>query len=402
MRSRLHSAVTTPRATRRGAACVLAASLTALIALVGGSPATADVQTELSQTQAKIAENKAKAGVLSTTIEKLSGQVHGLTQRVATLRNREAAVQDQLARKEAELKTAQAELKRAKIRLRILKARLKRSIRVLEQRLVSIYESGTPDVLTVILQADGFSDLVERTEYLNRIQNGDSALVGRVRDLRDQTRVAVDNLTALEKRIHDARDQIAAQRAALARTRSSLQSQESALSAARSAKQSTLGSIQEETERLEDHEVELEGRVRAQLSASPGSVLPAGPIKGAGGGFIWPVNGPVVSGFGMRWGRLHAGIDIAVPSGTPVRASKGGVVAIASPYGGYGNYVCIGHGGGLSTCYAHLMSFSTSAGAQVRQGQVIGITDCTGHCFGPHVHFEVRVNGVPQDPMGYL
>ena len=391
-------------ATRPRVACALAAFLTALLLTLvgGGTTATADVQSELSQTQAKIAENKAKEGVLSTTISKLSGQVRALTQRVATLRNREAAVQDELDRKEAELKRAQAELKRAKLRLRILKARLKRSIRVLEQRLVSIYQSGNPDVLTVILQADGFDDLVERTEYLNRIQEGDSALVGRVRDLKEQTQTAVDNLTALEARIHKARDQIAAQRAALARTRSSLQSQESALSAARGEKQGALSGIREETDKLEQHEIELEAKVRAQLSMSSGAALPAGPVRGAGSGFIWPVNGPVVSGFGPRWGRLHAGIDIAVGTGTPIRAAKGGVIAIASPYGGYGNYTCINHGGGLSTCYAHQTHFAAGAGENVRQGQVIGYVGCTGHCFGPHLHFEVRVNGVPQDPMGYL
>ncbi|MEA2461991.1 MAG: hypothetical protein QOH90_2168, partial [Actinomycetota bacterium] len=120
------------------------------------------------------------------------------------------------------------------------------------------------------------------------------------------------------------------------------------------------------------------------------------------GNFIWPVNGPIVSPFGMRWGRLHAGVDIAVPSGTPVHAAAAGTVQLASPTSGYGNYVCIAHGGGISTCYAHNTSFSTSAGAHVSQGQVIAISGCTGHCFGPHVHFEVRVNGAPVDPLGYL
>ena len=132
---------------------------------------------------------------------------------------------------------------------------------------------------------------------------------------------------------------------------------------------------------------------------------PAGPIKRGSGNFIWPVNGPIVSGFGMRWGRLHAGVDIAVPNGTPIRAAAAGTVAFTQSEGasgGYGNYTCVQHGGGISTCYAHQTSFSTSAGAHVSQGQVIGISGCTGHCLGPHVHFEVRVNGAPTDPLGYL
>jgi murein DD-endopeptidase MepM/ murein hydrolase activator NlpD len=116
---------------------------------------------------------------------------------------------------------------------------------------------------------------------------------------------------------------------------------------------------------------------------------------------IWPVDGPISSPFGMRWGRLHAGIDISVPAGTPIRAADDGSVAMAAPTGGYGNYTCIDHGGGLSTCYAHQSRFAVTSGS-VSQGQVIGYVGCTGSCYGDHLHFEVRVNGSPTDPLGYL
>jgi peptidoglycan DL-endopeptidase CwlO len=134
--------------------------------------------------------------------------------------------------------------------------------------------------------------------------------------------------------------------------------------------------------------------------------LPAGPIQpGNGSGLIWPVSGPVVSPFGMRWGQMHEGIDIAVPEGTPIRAAASGTVVLQqgeAESGGYGNFTCIDHGGGLSTCYAHQSAFAVSAGQSVSQGDVIGYSGCTGHCFGPHVHFEVRVDGTPTDPLGYL
>jgi murein DD-endopeptidase MepM/ murein hydrolase activator NlpD len=104
----------------------------------------------------------------------------------------------------------------------------------------------------------------------------------------------------------------------------------------------------------------------------------------------------------MRWGRLHAGVDIAVPAGTPIRAADSGRVVLLGWTGGYGNYTCISHGGSLSTCYAHQSRYATSMGASVGKGQVIGYVGCTGHCFGDHVHFETRVNGSPVDPMGYL
>jgi murein DD-endopeptidase MepM/ murein hydrolase activator NlpD len=103
----------------------------------------------------------------------------------------------------------------------------------------------------------------------------------------------------------------------------------------------------------------------------------------------------------MRWGRMHEGIDIAAPAGTPIRAVTNGNVVLAAPTSGYGNYTCIDHGGGLASCYAHQSSYAVTSGS-VRQGQVIGYVGCTGHCFGDHLHFEVRINGSAVDPMGYL
>jgi murein DD-endopeptidase MepM/ murein hydrolase activator NlpD len=110
----------------------------------------------------------------------------------------------------------------------------------------------------------------------------------------------------------------------------------------------------------------------------------------------------LTSPFGPRWGSFHPGIDIGASMGTPIKAAKSGVVVNAAANGGYGNFTCINHGGGLSTCYAHQASFATSAGAEVAQGEVIGTVGSTGFSTGPHLHFEVRVNGQAVDPLGYL
>jgi murein DD-endopeptidase MepM/ murein hydrolase activator NlpD len=310
---------------------------------------------------------------------------------VATLRNREALVQAELDKKEAELKQAQDRLAR-------LRVRLKRSLEVLEERLVAIYESSQPDMLTVILNSKGFDDLLSRYEYLKRIQSQDTSIAERVRGLRDQTKDTVE-------RVRAARDEIAAKRAELARTRSELESLEGDLAAAREQDEQALAQVQDHQHQLEGDIGELEGQIQAQLQAAQASApaLPAGPIQDASAsGFVWPVSGPVVSGYGMRWGQLHAGVDIAVPAGTPILAAASGTVVLAAVTGGYGNYTCIDHGGGLSTCYAHQSSYAVSSGQSVDQGQVIGSVGCTGHCFGDHLHFEVRVNGSPVDPMGYL
>jgi murein DD-endopeptidase MepM/ murein hydrolase activator NlpD len=115
-----------------------------------------------------------------------------------------------------------------------------------------------------------------------------------------------------------------------------------------------------------------------------------------------PVRGTVTSPFGPRGGRNHDGVDIAAPTGTPVRAAACGSVSMAGQQSGYGNIVCITHTSQFSTCYAHLSRFATSQGAQVQQGQVIGYVGCTGNCTGPHLHFETRINGQPQNPSTYL
>jgi murein DD-endopeptidase MepM/ murein hydrolase activator NlpD len=104
----------------------------------------------------------------------------------------------------------------------------------------------------------------------------------------------------------------------------------------------------------------------------------------------------------MLWGRMHTGIDIGASYGTAIRAAAAGRVVYSGWMSGYGNLVAIDHGGGVSTAYGHQSSIAVGNGQVVSQGQTVGYVGCTGHCFGPHLHFEVRVNGTPVDPLGYL
>jgi murein DD-endopeptidase MepM/ murein hydrolase activator NlpD len=201
--------------------------------------------------------------------------------------------------------------------------------------------------------------------------------------------------------VRAARDAIAQHKQELDAIRAQLKSRTSELAVARRKQHATLVAVRKRQDDLEGDLSEISQKIAEQLASSAGA-LPAGPIRAAANGLIWPVNGPVVSGFGPRWGSFHEGIDIAVPTGTPIRASKSGTVQIAGPEGGYGNYTCVDHGGGLATCYAHQERILVSVGQQVAQGQVIGLADCTGHCFGPHLHFEIRFNGQAVDPLGYL
>jgi len=371
------------------------AVVAAVLAIAGGSALAQDLESQRDSKQADLMEVREQGDVLSTEIAEYSDQIDQLAGEVAILRNREAIVAEELAQTEAQLDTEAA-------RLADLRERLGRSLNILSKRLVEIYKSDQPDALTVILESDGFDDLVSRYDYLDRIQDQDAGIVDRVRDLRDESEDLV-------KEIRAARDEIAARKAELERTRIQLEAREAELAVARDQKAVALEQTEVREERLEGDVSELSTRIEEQLQAAQASTttsdpLPAGPIQGAGGDFIWPVDGPVTSPFGPRWGRLHAGIDIAVPTGTPIRAVKDGnivVVESEAESGGYGNYTCIDHGGGLSSCYAHQSQFLITSGS-VSQGDVIGLVGCTGSCFGDHLHFEIRVNGVPTDPFGYL
>lgn len=119
-------------------------------------------------------------------------------------------------------------------------------------------------------------------------------------------------------------------------------------------------------------------------------------------GFIWPLEGAITSPYGPRWGRMHTGIDIDGVTGEPVVASAEGTVVLAAYYSGYGNAVIVDHGNGFSTLYGHLSSIDVDTGDEVRQGQVVGAVGCTGHCTGDHLHFEIRIDGTPLDPLPYL
>jgi murein DD-endopeptidase MepM/ murein hydrolase activator NlpD len=253
----------------------------------------------------------------------------------------------------------------------------------------------------VILESDGFADLLERTEFMQRVSQQDARIIDRVRLAKQEAVATERRLDALEERQRDVTALVARRHQEVVEIKESLVVRRNEFQDVRADKHQALVSTRADRHELEDHLVSLEreqAKVQARLSGGP----PAGPIRQGSGAFIWPINGTFTSPFGMRWGRLHAGIDIGAAEGTPIRAADSGTVVLAGWTGGYGNYTCISHGGAISTCYAHQSRYGTSVGANVSKGQVIGYVGNTGNSFGAHLHFEVRVNGSPVDPMGYL
>jgi murein DD-endopeptidase MepM/ murein hydrolase activator NlpD len=360
-------------------------ALWAALPLVADAGKAEQLRAKISKTRKKVDRLKSREGVLTETVE-------AQTARIDRLASRQRRLQADLDAKRGELIRIQDELRVRRARLARLRAKLSRSRVVLSRRLVELYQADRPDIVTVILNSKGFADLLERSEFMARINEQDAKVITSVRRAKVRTKAAADRLAALEERQQRVTAIVLARRNEVASVRIRLAS-------ARARKAAALRDVRGDRRHLESHLRELEeesAKVEGRLRGA------AGPIRRGSGRFIWPVNGAFTSPFGMRWGRLHAGIDIAAPTGTPIRAVDSGTVQLAGWQGGYGQYTCIGHGGGVSTCYAHQSSIGVSGGQNVSQGQVIGAVGNTGHSTGPHLHFEVRINGSPVDPMGYL
>jgi murein DD-endopeptidase MepM/ murein hydrolase activator NlpD len=361
---------------------------------------TKPLSERIDATRAKIDRKKHREGVLTDDISAFQNRIRGLQGQIRSLQQRQARIQVSLDRKRAELLEVRDRLEKAKDRLERLRADLKVAEAALANRLVEIYKDGQPDVLTVVLESNGFADMLERTDYLKRVSDQDRQIVSRVRVLKRQAAEQTRLLADLEQKVEAAADAILAKRNQLAAAKAEYANSRDQLATARDGRRQLLSKVRDQRQHAQEDLESLEkeqARVQAALQGSPG------PIKKGSGRLIWPVNGPISGVFGENRGdHIHQGIDIVADEGVPIRAADGGRVALAGWTGGYGNYTCIQHTSSLSTCYGHQSRIGVSVGQTVKQGQVIGAVGNTGHSFGAHLHFEVRINGTAVDPMGYL
>ena len=385
----------------------LALSAYLLLPIPGASKPLPD---RLDDARERVERKRGREQVLTTDVARYGTRIRGLQGEIRAVARRQARLEGDVAAKRAELVVVRDRLERARSRLVALRERLAESQKVLAARLVAIYKDGEPEILDVVLNSTSFGDFLDRTEFLSRIAEQDEKIVTRVRRAKAEVTGLTKQLGALEVQAEAARDTILAKRNEVLAVKNRVVSRRDELAEARDGRAAILTRVrssrkaaQEDLASLEREQARITARLRAADGGSGGGgSQPAGPIRRGSGRFIYPVNGPLTSPFGQRWGRLHAGIDISAPGGTPIRAAAGGRVTLMAPTGGYGLYTCVSHGGSISTCYAHQSRFGTSQGASVRQGQVIGYVGNTGNSFGNHLHFEVRINGSPVDPMGYL
>jgi murein DD-endopeptidase MepM/ murein hydrolase activator NlpD len=261
----------------------------------------------------------------------------------------------------------------------------------------------------VLLSASSFTDLIDQLDYVRKLGSQDRRIANEVKRGRDRMKILRERAASTKAKVQAATRVVEARTNEVREVRNQLIATQQGLASTRASKHESLVSVREQ-ERHHASEAAALQRVSSQLAArinaaqsvpSATSLAVGGDSTPSASGLVWPVSGPVTSGYGWRWGRMHEGIDIGAPSGTPIVASAAGVVIYAGWMGGYGNLIIIDHGGGLATAYGHQSSFAIGGGP-VGQGQTIGYVGCTGHCYGDHLHFEVRVNGAAVDPLGYL
>jgi murein DD-endopeptidase MepM/ murein hydrolase activator NlpD len=363
------------------------------------------IDARIARLRDEIAGARGREGVLTSQLSDVTSALRDAQARVDGQQTRVVALEASLGAARTRVAHAGQALREKTAFLQFTEQLDGKARRRLEQRIRLIYMQGRPDLLSVLLSARSFSQALDDVEFVNRVARQDRRIVGEAerahaaaeRARADAVRakaVAVSRQAEVARRTAEAtaaRDRLVASRDAVASVQ---RVKAQALDSAREDRRSYL----EEATALEAQSAALAERIRT-AQATSGYEPPSG---GSPGRLQWPVSGSVTSGFGMRWGRMHEGIDIAVPAGTPVHAAAAGRIAYAGWMSGYGNLVVVDHGGGLSTAYGHNTSVTVSVGQDVAAGEEIAVSGSTGHSTGPHVHFEVRVNGAPVDPLGYL
>ncbi len=373
----------------------------------GGTAAKKEViDGRIDVLEKKIAAAREKEGVLTAEIEVVSDKIRALQTDVDTAATRLDQLEDVLALHQRKLERLNQLYSLQTRKLVFLQRQHKEAVLRLNKRLIEIYTTDPTSPLSVVLEASSFADLLDQLEYLDDIGRHDDRIAQEVEGAKLQMQETRNSTRRTRKEVAATTKTVAARTAEQRAVRDRLAWSQRELATARRDKRDTLAGVQEDKDQAIGHMRELQAqsatlgaRIRSAQSAA---VVPAPTGAASAAGYVWPVHGILTSGFGWRWGRMHEGIDLAVGNGTPVVASASGVVIVAGWMGGYGNVVVVDHGGGVSTAYAHNTGVTVGVGQSVAQGQLIAYSGNTGNSTGPHVHFEVRVNGSPVDPLGYL
>ncbi len=392
---------------------ILAATIAAVL------PATADA---LLPEEERLADIRARIATVREEISaaKVTNRRDAVS--YANAQRQLAVVMDALAAAEQAVQRQKAVVDEAQVRLAALQAREAQQRQVMAGRAVTLYKRGGMDSLTTVLGSDSTTDALRRSAYVDAVNRADTRSVQKV----TSTQTAVDAQRAQLRIEQGSLERVVAEQRQVAAEAEDVRDDRAAALAASSSRVNTLQTRETHLEsesrrvaalarRAERLAAASRARQAATSTATSGAstststdattaatdTTAASTDVGAGG-WTWPAGGTVTSEFGYRWGRLHAGLDIGAPEGSPIWAARSGTVTYAGAMGGYGNIVLLDHGGGLSTAYAHQSAILVGVGASVSTGEQIGQVGSTGNSTGPHLHFETRIGGTPQNPRNYL
>lgn len=371
---------------------IVALNLVALLLLgvsaqIGSARTLEDINRELEEASKQRGELQRQEGDLVTQLVDTDRRLGVLQADIDILNDQLKVVQRAKAETESELFKKQAELT-------VAEEKLAKQTSVLEKRLVDVYKRGSVGYLELLVGAADLNDLLSRLYYLGRIVTQDKKLLLDIKETKEKVEEERDTCEAK-------RQEILARQRAIEDIKKPLDIKQREIEEEKNYKKSLLSQV--------ELNQEAKDQLIAELLREQQEIYGRARGRGGGGtapsGFIWPVSGEITGWFGEpRPGHLHSGIDIAADYNTPVVAVASGTVDYAGYGSGYGNHIQIYHGGGISTLYAHLNwnGIWVNSGDTITQGQVIGLVGSTGNSTGPHLHFEVIINGEPVDPLSYL
>ncbi len=368
-----------------------------IVSMVSYGDTITDLQNRINNAQQQINTNNQNAGKITRQMEAINSRISSTKSEIDELSSEVATAYDKLVEANQNLEEG--------------KKKLNDQNKNLGARLRNIYKSGGVAFIDVILASSNPSELFSNLEMVKYIFKNDKNIVETLKKNYESLQKERDEVSAMEAALKSKQETLTAKQNALGKDYALLEKQ----------KEDVENKNKELSKEIQQWQADSNAIRAAILNSQNNSRPSTGGNTGGGGGtttppsggggargFIYPINGPITSGFGYRihpvTGRAHGhtGVDFAGSYGTPVKASKAGTVVIAGWHNSYGNYVVINHGNSVSTVYGHNSSLAVSAGQSVSQGQTIAYVGSTGMSTGNHVHFEVRINGNPVNPMNYL
>jgi len=351
--------------------------------------------TSLSRQLDELAREKSRVRQHLRGVKKRQRQV---SRRLAQLDSKLEETEQQLGRVTAKADSTRAYLEVATQQYEVAIVRLSDQKDSVSERLVAIYERGEVRPLEVLLQSASFGDFANRLYLLNQVIAHDAEILDDYSTAQEEAEARRAELDARHQELRALQGQVAREKERTAVQRQSTQREKRSVLRDRLAYERALAELEQDSREIEQMLRRLQlTRGGQQRLAKPWSGNLRMPVKGR---LTSPYGYRVHPVYGVR--KLHTGIDVAAPSGTAIKAAGDSVVVFAGRWGGYGNCVILDHGGGVATLYGHCSRLAVANGQNVTQGQAIAYVGSTGLSTGPHLHFEVRRDGHPVDPMGYL